>query len=78
MLVAFFGKGFGALGWTLVSDTSPTGFIGLNGGFFNLYGNLARITPLVIRYLVQIPGSFHLALDFVTVTALSAIVSYLY
>ena len=78
MSLAFFGKGFGALGWTLVSDTSPVGLVGLNGGFFNLCGNLAGITtPIVIGYLVQITGSFNLALDFVAVAALGAIASYL-
>jgi ACS family glucarate transporter-like MFS transporter len=79
MSLAFFGKGFGALGWTLVSDISPAGFVGLNGGFFNLCGNLAGITtPIVIGYFVQMTGSFNLALDFVAVAALGAIVSYLF
>jgi ACS family glucarate transporter-like MFS transporter len=78
MSFAFFGKGFGALGWTVISDTSPKGMIGLNGSVFNLIGNLAGITtPIVIGYLVQKTGSFHDALLYVAATALLAIISYL-
>ena len=54
MSLAFFGKGFGALGWTVIADTSPKELIGLNGGLFNLFGNIAGITtPIVIGYLVK-------------------------
>lgn len=78
MSLAFFGKGFGALGWTVISDTSPKGMIGLNGGLFNLIGNLAGITtPIVIGYIVNRTGSFNGALIFVGATAFMAIVSYL-
>ncbi|HYK35714.1 MFS transporter [Alloacidobacterium sp.] len=78
MSLAFFGKGFGALGWTVISDTSPKDMVGLNGGLFNLIGNLAGITtPIVIGYIVDRTGSFNGALIFVGVTALMAIVSYL-
>jgi MFS transporter, ACS family, glucarate transporter len=78
MSLAFFGKGFGALGWTLVSDTSPQGRIGLNGGLFNLIGNTAGITtPIIIGYLVKRQGSFRDALIFVGITALVAIISFL-
>jgi MFS transporter, ACS family, glucarate transporter len=79
MSLAFFGKGFGALGWTVIADTSPKELIGLNGGLFNLFGNMAGITtPIVIGYLVKKTGSFNDALIFVGVTALMAIVSYLF
>jgi ACS family glucarate transporter-like MFS transporter len=77
MSVSFFGKGFGSLGWTVVSDTSPKGMVGLNGALFNLIGNLAGITtPIIIGYLVKRTGSFDDALIFVGATALLAIVSY--
>ena len=77
MSFAFFGKGFGALGWTVISDTSPRGMVGLNGGLFNLCGNIAGITtPILIGYLVQRTGNFRLALMFVGITALMAIISY--
>ena len=78
MSLAFFGKGFGALGWTVISDTSPKGLIGLNGGLFNLIGNMAGVTtPIVIGYIVKRTGSFQDALIFVGATALLAIVAYL-
>lgn len=78
MSLAFFGKGFGALGWTVIADTSPKPLIGVNGGLFNLIGNLAGITtPIIIGYIVKRTGSFHDALIFVVATALMAIVAYL-
>ena len=43
MSLAFFGKGFGALGWTVIADASPRELIGLNGGIFNLFGNTAGL-----------------------------------
>jgi ACS family glucarate transporter-like MFS transporter len=77
MSISFFGKGFGALGWTVISDTSPKEMIGLNGALFNLIGNLAGITtPIIIGYLVKKTGSFDDALIFVGVTAIFAILSY--
>jgi ACS family glucarate transporter-like MFS transporter len=77
MSLAFFGKGFGALGWTVIADTSPKELIGLNGGLFNLFGNMAGITtPIVIGYLVKRTGSFNDALIFVGAAALLAIFSY--
>jgi len=78
MSLAFFGKGFGALGWTVISDTSPKGLVGLNGGLFNLIGNMAGVTtPIIIGYIVKHTGSFHDALIFVGATALLAIIAYL-
>jgi len=77
MSLSFFGKGFGSLGWTVVSDTSPKGMVGLNGALFNLIGNLAGITtPIIIGYLVKNTGSFDGVLVFVGMTALLAIVFY--
>jgi MFS transporter, ACS family, glucarate transporter len=78
MSLAFFGKGFGALGWTVISDTSPKGMIGINGGLFNLIGNIAGVTtPIIIAYIIRYTGSFQGALVFVAATALLAIVAYL-
>jgi ACS family glucarate transporter-like MFS transporter len=78
MSLAFFGKGFGALGWTVIADTSPKELVGVNGGVFNLFGNLSTITtPIVIGFLVNNKtGSFNNALVFVGLTALVAIFSY--
>ncbi|HVC89986.1 MAG TPA: MFS transporter [Acidobacteriaceae bacterium] len=77
MSISFFGKGIGALGWTVISDTSPKGMVGINGALFNLIGNMAGITtPIIIGYLVEKTGSFNDVLIFVSITALCAIVSY--
>jgi ACS family glucarate transporter-like MFS transporter len=77
MSLAFFGKGFGALGWTVIADTSPRELIGLNGGLFNLFGNAAGITtPIIIGAIVEKTGSFNGALLFVSFAALMAILSY--
>jgi ACS family glucarate transporter-like MFS transporter len=77
MSVSFFGKGVGALGWTVISDTSPKGMVGMNGALFNFIGNMAGITtPIIIGYLVEKTGSFNDVLIFVSLTALCAIVSY--
>ena len=79
MSLAFFGKGIGALGWAVVSDTSPKEAGGLSGALFNTFGNTAGITtPIVIGYIVQSTGSFAGALVFVGANAAVAIFSYLF
>ncbi len=79
MSLAFFGKGVGALGWAVVSDTSPKEAGGLSGGLFNTFGNAAGITtPIVIGYIVQGTGSFAGALVFVGAHGALAIVAYLF
>lgn len=78
MAVAFFGKGIGALGWAVVSDTSPKEAGGVSGGLFNTFGNLSSITtPIVIGYILAATGSFNGALVFVGLNALVAAFSYL-
>lgn len=78
MALAFFGKGFGALGWPVVADTAPKEMIGLCGGLFNVFGNVASIvTPLVIGYMVEELHSFNMALVFVGCSALAAMFCYL-
>ncbi|HUA93092.1 MAG TPA: MFS transporter [Terracidiphilus sp.] len=77
MSLSFFGKGIGALGWTVISDTSPKGMVGMNGALFNLFGNTAGITtPLIIGYIVEKTHSYNGALVFVGLIAFCAIVSY--
>lgn len=79
MAFAFFGKGLGALGWAVVSDTSPKEISGVSGSLFNTFGNTAGITtPIVIGYIVGGTGSFNGALIFVAANALIAVCSYLF
>jgi ACS family glucarate transporter-like MFS transporter len=78
MALAFFGKGIGALGWAVVSDTSPKEAGGTSGGLFNMFGNLSSITtPIIIGYIVAATGSFSGALVFVGINALVAAFAYL-
>jgi ACS family glucarate transporter-like MFS transporter len=79
MSVAFFGKGIGALGWAVVSDTSPKQVAGLSGGLFNMFGNVSTIvTPLVIGYIKYVTNSYQLALVYVAANAAVAIFAYLF
>jgi ACS family glucarate transporter-like MFS transporter len=79
MSLAFFGKGVGALGWAVVSDTSPREAGGLSGALFNTFGNTAGITtPIVIGYIVQGTGSFSGALVYVGANAALAVACYLF
>jgi ACS family glucarate transporter-like MFS transporter len=78
MALAFFGKGIGALGWAVVSDTSPKEAGGVSGGLFNTFGNLSSITtPIIIGYILAATGSFSGALVFVGANALVAAFAYL-
>jgi len=79
MAVAFFGKGLGALGWAVVSDTSPKQMAGVSGGIFNTFGNIAAITtPIIIGYIVSATGSFEWALVYVAANAVVAVCAYVF
>lgn len=79
MAAAFFGKGVGALGWAVVSDTAPVEAGGVCASLFNAFGNLSSITtPIIIGYLVQRSGSFNSALVFIGANAIVAVLCYLF
>jgi ACS family glucarate transporter-like MFS transporter len=79
MSLAFFSKGFGAIGWVVISDASPKEMVGLSGGIFNFAGNLASIvTPIVIGYILETTNSFDGALIFVGSMGLLGAMSYLF
>jgi MFS transporter, ACS family, glucarate transporter len=79
MALAFFGKGIGALGWAVNSDTAPRQIAGLSGGLLNTCGNISSITtPIAIGYIVHSTGSFNGALVYVGVHAFLAMASYLF
>jgi len=78
MALSFFGKGLGALGWAVLSDTAPKQITGLSGGVFNMCGNLSSIsTPIAIGLIVQWTGSFNGALVFVGANAVIAVLAFL-
>jgi ACS family glucarate transporter-like MFS transporter len=66
MSVAFFGKGFAALGWTIISDIAPKSLIGTTGGIFNMIsGSAGVLTPVIMGYVVSATGSFNWAVVYV-------------
>jgi len=78
MALAFFGKGFGALGWAVMADVAPKEVIGLAGSIFNTYGAVAGIvTPIVIGYILAATHSFNGALIFVAANAVITVLAYL-
>jgi len=79
MSVAFFGQGMVNLGWTLISDVAPKPLIGLTGGLFNFWANVAGIiTPLVIGFVVAGTGSFYGALAYIGVLGLVGAAAYIF
>ncbi|MDJ0034400.1 MFS transporter [Pantoea allii] len=79
MSVAFFAKGFGNLGWCVLSDTSPKEVLGIAGGVFNMCGNMASIvTPLVIGVILTNTQSFDYAILYVGSMGLIGLISYLF
>ncbi|GLU35561.1 MFS transporter [Trinickia caryophylli] len=79
MALAFFGKGLGALGWAVNSDTAPKQIAGLSGALMNTFGNLSSITtPIAVGYIVGKTHSFNGALVFVGLHGLIACVCYLF
>ncbi len=79
MTVAFCAKGFGALGWPVMTDIAPKEMVGVSGGIFNFCGSLASIvTPIVIGYMVNTQQSFNGALIFVGVMGFLGACSYLF
>jgi ACS family glucarate transporter-like MFS transporter len=79
MSIAFFAKGVGNLGWCIVGDVAPKRLMGISGGMFNLFGNLASIvTPIAIGFILKATGTFEYALVYVSAIALTGALSYLF
>lgn len=79
MSVAFFGQGMSNLGWTLISEVAPAGFVGLTAGVFNFFTNLAGIlTPIAIGVIVQRTGTFVGALGLISVMAAIGVLAYVF
>lgn len=79
MALVFFGKGFGALGWSVIFDIASKEIVGFCGGVFNVFGNVVFIVILlVIGYLVSELYFFNVVLVFVGCLALMAMVCYFF
>ena len=77
MCAAFFGKGFGALGWTVIADTAPREAIGVTGALFNAAGGIGGIiTPIAIGGIIHHTGSYDGALLYVALHVLAAVAAY--
>jgi MFS transporter, ACS family, D-galactonate transporter len=78
LTIAGFGNGFSSIAWVFVSELAPKRLLGLTGGMFNLFGNLAAIViPLVIGLLVR-ENNFAPGMVFVAVVALAGALSYIF
>lgn len=77
MSLAFFGKGFGNLAWTVIGDIAPKRILGVTGGLINGIGNFAGVvTPIVIGIIVTKSGSFNGGLLYIGLHGVVAILSY--
>jgi len=75
--IAYFGKGFGAIGWAVITDISSHRTLGLSGGVFNMVGNLSTIfVPIAVGYLVATTGSYSLAIAMMGCFAMLAAACY--
>jgi ACS family D-galactonate transporter-like MFS transporter len=78
LTIAGFGNGFSSIAWVFVSELAPKRLLGLTGGMFNFFGNLAAIfVPLIIGLLVR-KNNFAPAMVFVAFLALAGALSYIF
>lgn len=78
LTIAGFGNGFSSIAWVFVSTLAPKHLVGLTGGMFNFFGNLASIVvPLAIGLLVH-GDNFAPGLIFVAALALGGALSYVF
>jgi ACS family D-galactonate transporter-like MFS transporter len=78
LTIAGFGNGFSSIAWVFVSALAPKRLVGLTGGMFNFFGNLASIVvPLVIGLLVH-GDDFAPGLFFVAALAMTGVLSYIF
>ena len=78
LTIAGFGNGFSSIAWVFVSELAPKRLLGLTGGVFNFFGNLAAIfVPLVIGLLVR-ENNFAPGMIFVAFLALAGALSYIF
>lgn len=79
MVLLFFGKGFGVLGWVVNLDMVFKQIVGLLGVLMNMFGNLLSIIMfIVIGYIVNIMGLFNGVLVYVGIYVVVVIFCYLF
>jgi ACS family D-galactonate transporter-like MFS transporter len=76
---AFFCQGMTGLGWTVISDIAPKELMGITGGIFNFFSNMAGVlTPIIIGAIIGRTGSFSYALAYVGAAGLLGAISYIF
>lgn len=80
MCVAFFANGLASFSWVLVTEIAPERMLGVAGGVFNVFGNLAGIVvPIVIGYMIGGgDGSFALPLMLIGGITIGGALSFLF
>ncbi|MCM1972005.1 hypothetical protein [Streptomyces sp. G1] len=80
MCVAFFANGLASFSWVLVTEIAPERMLGVAGGVFNVFGNLAGIVvPIVIGYMIGGgDGSFALPLMLIAGITIGGALSFLF
>ncbi|MCK1974219.1 MFS transporter [Bacillus safensis] len=77
--IASFAQGLSNISWTMLSEVAPREMVGLAGGVFNFFANLAGIiTPLIIGFIVSATGSYNGGILFVSLVALGGALSYIF
>jgi len=79
MAIAFFGQGVGAaVSVALLTELAPLELVGLTYGILNIFGQAsAIITPIIIGVIVQVTGSFVMAMSYIGIVAVVGIFSYI-
>ena len=80
LAIAYFGQAAaGGVAFALLSDVAPRELIGLSNGMLKFAATLGGIScPLIIGLIVSLTGSFTLALTYIGIVALIAVVAYLW
>jgi len=77
MSLAFFAQGMVSMGWALVAEIAPPESIGIAGGVFNLFANMAGVlTPLIVGVIAKMTGSFEGALIYIGLVGLAGALAY--
>ncbi|CDG24602.1 MULTISPECIES: MFS transporter [Bacillus amyloliquefaciens group] len=77
--IASFAQGMSNISWTMLSEVAPSETIGLAGGVFSFFANMAGIiTPLIIGFIVSATGSYNGAILFVGAVAFIGAFSYIF
>ncbi len=79
MSVAFFAQGMSNTSWAMLAEIAPRELVGVAGGVFSFFGNLAGIlTPMLIGFIVALSGSYAGAIIYIGAVAVIGAVSYIF